>query len=422
MLLSALLATPVQAGFESYVETAIRDGVVVGDETGNVNAERKVTRGEFAVILTKFLNLSGGVNTFSDVTPHDWFADALATANHHALIVGDDYGNAKPYDNITRQDAVTIIGRYYAAKGQTPSLSHRVSGYAKEYWAYAEANGLLAKSDPTEQITKGEILGLLYEYDKKDNSGVRFRPGYPKISQEYGIVGHINIDICTNKPAKIYYALTEENLPHPEINIPLCETADETVTASIKADTGKDYDIYLLAVDDRVYVLDGTTATYAKDEPHSTYQYEGFLWTGISARCMWTWDSDLYFGDDSGQIYRFSEELSTDDGSPFIACWQTPDLQGASYYHYKHFTRIALQLTPGDASTVEIHANSGGPWAKLMEKVFASSDHARALVRRLKFKKCTSAAFRIQSGKGQPFEPDAISVEYIQTGRHEKRL
>jgi len=179
---------------------------------------------------------------------------------------------------------------------------------------------------------------------------------------------------------------------------------------------------YLLAVDDRVYVLDGTTATYAKDEPHSTYQYEGFLWTGISARCMWTWDSDLYFGDDSGQIYRFSEELSTDDGSPFIACWQTPDLQGASYYHYKHFTRIALQLTPGDASTVEIHANSGGPWAKLMEKVFASSDHARALVRRLKFKKCTSAAFRIQSGKGQPFEPDAISVEYIQTGRHEKRL
>jgi len=265
MLLSALLATPVQAGFESYVETAIRDGVVVGDETGNVNAERKVTRGEFAVILTKFLNLSGGVNTFSDVTPHDWFADALATANHHALIVGDDYGNAKPYDNITRQDAVTIIGRYYAAKGQTPSLSHRVSGYAKEYWAYAEANGLLAKSDPTEQITKGEILGLLYEYDKKDNSGVRFRPGYPKISQEYGIVGHINIDICTNKPAKIYYALTEENLPHPEINIPLCETADETVTASIKADTGKDYDIYLLAVDEngtqsRISVIKGASS------------------------------------------------------------------------------------------------------------------------------------------------------------------
>ena len=180
MLLSALLSTPVYAQGENYVETAIRDGVVLGDENGNINAERNVTRGEFAVILTKFLNLSGGVNTFADVSPHDWFASALASTNHHSLIVGDEFGNARPYDNITRQDAVTILGRYYEAKAQNVTISQDVSNYAKEYWAYALSNGILTQDDPKEHVTKGEILGLLYEFDKKGTTGVRFRSGYPK--------------------------------------------------------------------------------------------------------------------------------------------------------------------------------------------------------------------------------------------------
>lgn len=255
VLLSALLTMPVQAQFESYVETAVRDGVVLGDENGNVHAEKLVTRGEFAVILTRFLNLSGGVNTFSDVSPHDWFATALATANHHSLIVGDENGNARPFDNITRQDAVTIIGRYYNAKNPDVSLSQNASSYAREYWSYAVLNGLLMKDDPSEFVTKGEILGLLYDYDEKDNSSLRFKPGYPKISREYGVLGHINIDVCTNKPAKIYYAIAEENQPHSEVNIPLCSTTDDVITTSIKADMGKNYDLYLLAMDE-----DGVTS------------------------------------------------------------------------------------------------------------------------------------------------------------------
>lgn len=250
MLLSALFAVPAKAHFESYVETAIQDGVILGDENGNVNAERSVTRGEFAVILTRFLNLSGGVNTFSDVALHDWFASALTAANHHALIVGDQYGNARPYDNITRQDAVTILGRYYNAKSYDLSLSQNASVYAKEYWAYAASNGLLAKDDVAEYVTKGEILGLLYDYDAKAGDRVRFMSGYPKVSQEFGVFGNITIDVRTNKPCKIYYAISEENLPRSDVNIPLCETTDDTVSASIRANTGKDYDIYLLAVDE----------------------------------------------------------------------------------------------------------------------------------------------------------------------------
>ncbi len=285
MLLSALLISPVNAQFENYVETAIRDGIVLGDENGNVNAENPVTRGEFAVILTKFLDLHGGVNTFADVSHSDWFANALASTNHHGLIVGDAYGNAKPYDNITRQDAVCIIGRYYEAKGEYDGTSQGVSDYAKEYWAYAEANGLLKNNNPTEYITKGEILGLLYDYDAIDTSSVRFKPGFPKVSQEFGVYGQVTIDVYTNKPAQIYYAVVEEDLPHPEINIPLCETADDIKSVSIKLDMGKKYDIYLLCVDkdglsSRVSVINGVSAFAiesgegTKAEPFMVYTEE----------------------------------------------------------------------------------------------------------------------------------------------------
>ncbi len=249
MLLSALFTLPAEAHFENYVETAIRDGVVLGDENGNVNAESLVTRGEFAVILTKFFNLQGGVSTFSDVSPHDWFASALASANHYSLIVGDENGNARPYDNITRQDAVTILGRYHDAKSQNLDLAQNVSGYAKEYWAYAVSNGLLTKDASYEHITKGEILQLLYDYDKKNSSSIRFMPGYPKISQELGVLSHVSIDLHTNKPCTVYYAAIEENLPHPEINKNLCEVSGDIATASIKLEMGKNYDIYFRAVD-----------------------------------------------------------------------------------------------------------------------------------------------------------------------------
>lgn len=265
ILLSALVTMPVKAQFESYVETAIRDGVVLGDENGNVNAKKEVTRGEFAVILTKFFNLSGGVATFPDVSPHDWFASALATAQHYSLIAGDGNGNANPYNNITRQDAVTIIGRYYNAKGSDLSGFENVSDYAKAYWSYASENQLLANDDPGEYITKGEILALLYDYDAKDGSGVRFMPGYPKISEKSGVFGHINIEVHTNRPAKIYYAVAEENMPHPEINIPLCETTGDITSTTIMLPMAKKHDIYLLAVDkdgahSRILAIKGVSA------------------------------------------------------------------------------------------------------------------------------------------------------------------
>lgn len=249
LMLTAFFAVPVNAAYQDYVDLAISDGVITGDENGNVNPDKAVTRAEFAVILAKFLDLSGGINTFPDVSPHDWFCDAMVAANHYSIIMGDQNGNACPYDMIKRQDAVTILGRFYGAKNQNLSLASDVSSYAQEYWAYAVSNNLLTVTDPDGYVTKGEVLQLLYDYDTKDGTSARFMVGYPKISQSRGVFNHISVDIRTNKPCRIYYALSAENSPRGEVNNFLCETTGGTITASIKANMSKTYDIYLLAID-----------------------------------------------------------------------------------------------------------------------------------------------------------------------------
>ena len=248
LLLAAIFALPVQASYDKYVENAVSDGVISGDENGNLNSDQLVTRGEFAVILSRFLNLSGGMNSFSDVAPHDWFHDALVATNHYGIIMGDENGNARPYENIKRQDVITMLGRFYSAKSPVTSRIDGLSDYAAEYWSFATENKLLTKTEPLENVTRGEILQLLYDYDNTDSAGVRFVSGYPRISQDNGVYGNISVDIRTNKPCKIYYTLAESNNPHSEPSILLCETKTEKTTALIHAELDKSYDLYLLAV------------------------------------------------------------------------------------------------------------------------------------------------------------------------------
>ncbi|MBE6758832.1 MAG: hypothetical protein E7554_01925 [Ruminococcaceae bacterium] len=182
----------------------------------------------------------------------------------------------------------------------------------------------------------------------------------------------------------------------------------------------KDY--YMLAVNHRIYLLDGSMKTYTPDEPHSTYQYEAFLWTGIPARCLWQWNNELYFGDDEGNVYRFDESLLTDNGEPFLSCWETPDLQGGLFHKQRRYTKAALQIQPGDETDIDLSVNGGDGWRTRCVMAFPAGAYARRTVRRLDMAKVNYAALRISCGKAQPFEPDAINIEYIQSGRDDKRL
>lgn len=250
LLLAVCFAPKVMAEgqFSEYVEAAFESGIITGDENGVFDEQKTATRAEFAVMITRFLNLRGGINVFSDVEVGAWYEDAFSAANYHGLLYGYS-GMAMPGRLITFEDAVAVIGRYYNA--QADGEAEDVSEYAVPYYIYAEKEGFFTDGMnviPHHYATKGEILALLYNYDKNCEDGVRFVADYPRISQE-NQYGRISVEIRTNKPCTIYYGLGESGGSGYSGQEFLCEikNENETYVAAIEVDVNKEYDIYFKA-------------------------------------------------------------------------------------------------------------------------------------------------------------------------------
>ena len=243
-------ATPFE-DMEKYLVKAKEDGVLFGDEKGVLHEDDDATRAEFLAIATRFWKLSGGKNSFSDVKEGDWFCGSIAAANFCGIFYGTPEGEAKPFELIKTEDAVSIIGRYYGAtehKGSYKGLSK----YAEAYFGYAFENGLFSGwkqlPNPKHSITKGEIVSLFYRYQEKNQQSECFEKGYPKLSAEQQF-GAIFIDIKTTVDCSISYALSKKNESgYSWTAVPETLKAGEVKKLRITADINKMYDVYIKAV------------------------------------------------------------------------------------------------------------------------------------------------------------------------------
>lgn len=243
------LAAPAE--LSDYLMTAQKDGVLFGDEKGDLHEDEPATRAEFSAIAVRFLGLTGGENIFSDVSDSDWFSEAMASAHFCGILSGFPDGTARPYEQIKTEDAVAIIGRYYNAtehKGQYSGISD----YAVDYFGYAFENGIFSAwkhlPAPKRSITRGEIVSLLYRYREENSEDACFISGYPKISDTQSF-NEISADVKTAEDCAIYYALREKNeKSYNWTEFSKNERVGTLVTISIAADISKVYDLYIKAV------------------------------------------------------------------------------------------------------------------------------------------------------------------------------
>jgi len=127
-----------------WAKEAISDlsarGILAGDDNGNFNPERFVTREEFAKILVMAFGMTDkeGEMNFTDVSTNDWYYDYVKVAYANGVIsgMGDSFGVGY---NITRQDMAVMIMNAMTVAGKTSEaaeLSYNDNGniadYAKE--------------------------------------------------------------------------------------------------------------------------------------------------------------------------------------------------------------------------------------------------------------------------------------------------
>ncbi len=133
--------TPKEVKFQDVENHWAKDDIVLlasksivdGIGNGNFDPEGKVTRAQFAAMLTRALNLSEGEQKvdFSDIKGDEWFANVVNAAFEAGIIKGYDDGSFKPNEHISRQEVAVMINRSLKVVGQKPEVEDADSLIAK---------------------------------------------------------------------------------------------------------------------------------------------------------------------------------------------------------------------------------------------------------------------------------------------------
>ncbi len=148
-------------------------GVIQGDG-GYFRPDDSITRAEVAQVTQNVIGYAATTaNTFTDVDPNAWYADAILRLAEAGTLKGNGDGTMRPDAYMTREEAMTMLGRAY---GLTPANTNAgitqyadyqsVSEYANGYIGAMTAAGYVNGYEdgtirPQASISRGEFVKIL---------------------------------------------------------------------------------------------------------------------------------------------------------------------------------------------------------------------------------------------------------------------
>lgn len=98
------------------MEYLSESGVIKGNDKGEAEPLRNVTRAEAVAMIMRFLGLediscNDATAKFSDVSKNDWFYNDVMNAFERGIVLGDTDKTFSPYRNVTREETVTMLSR-----------------------------------------------------------------------------------------------------------------------------------------------------------------------------------------------------------------------------------------------------------------------------------------------------------------------
>ena len=157
-----------------YIKGMLESGVVSGDQNGNLNLDNLITRAEFAKTVNKYFGYTVKAEQgFNDVTADKWYYNDMLIAKGTGYMIGDASGNANADSYITRAETFVIIARLLGleddntvsfsdeseipswAKGKIGALVKKgiISGYND---GTIKANGNITRAEAFTVVSKNE--------------------------------------------------------------------------------------------------------------------------------------------------------------------------------------------------------------------------------------------------------------------------
>ena len=159
------------------VEVLGAKAIVNGDAAGNFEPSRQITRAEFTAMLVNALDLKADAQVnFKDVESKAWYSQQIAAAKAKGLVTGNEKGEFKPNEAITRQEMATLVARAYqidkglALVGEGVSFTDQtdIASYAQEAVQGAQYYHLISgykdgSFKPKAKATRAEAAKVIYQ-------------------------------------------------------------------------------------------------------------------------------------------------------------------------------------------------------------------------------------------------------------------
>ena len=169
MLICPTFATSVFPDVDEYTEYAeavgyiSEVGIMVGDENGNFNPNKTLTRAEMATIICKMLDMTENLSAssaFSDVPTNHWANRYIGKATELGILSGYGNGNFGPYDILTYEQALTMIIRMLGLQDEAISAGGYPNGYIEIACEYGYTSRISAEQG--DQLARWQVAIILY--------------------------------------------------------------------------------------------------------------------------------------------------------------------------------------------------------------------------------------------------------------------
>lgn len=175
---------------------------------------------------------------------------------------------------------------------------------------------------------------------------------------------------------------------------------------------------YMLCVNNKVYVLDGSQKNSWGNEK-TNLVYECYYLENIPAKCVASFDDTLFFSDFEGNICSFKDDTDdepyTDDGVPVEAEWSTIADDDGSLQYYKTLNKkgSVVSLLPEVGCTAEVYIKKDeNDEAYIGTKEVKSGYLPTDFFTKKKFKKYKRLQFIVRDKTANPFGVNCIIKSY----------
>lgn len=161
----------VPAGeYADAINNLAGQGILNGFDDGTFKPNDPVLREQAAKILATALKLdTTGTENYPDVSPDNWSYKYIVAVTKAGIFGGDENGNFRPFDNLTRQEAAKIIVKAFGFKGSSELTfgdKANIQSWAVPYVKTAVANGILKGDDqgnfnPNANIKRGDFALMI---------------------------------------------------------------------------------------------------------------------------------------------------------------------------------------------------------------------------------------------------------------------